>query len=127
MRVSKHRSTKTPPLAMFKSRKSTNSLVSPLASPNVAVTRPTYTNDQFSSSGSGRSPNFTSGAAMDRFGSYNSDSVKTEKTEKRRSGFFGLGKKEKEKDTAKEVSREFLMVICDVVETAGISCAVGSL
>ena len=48
---------------------------------------------------------------MDRLGSYNSETVKTEKAEKRRSGFFGLGKKEKEKDMAKEVSKDLPVAV----------------
>jgi len=41
---------------------------------------------------------------MDRVGSYTSDSMKSDKTAKRRSGFFGLGKKDKEREKEDEVS-----------------------
>lgn len=39
---------------------------------------------------------------MDRVGSYDSSTMKSEKSDRRRSGFFGFGKKDKDKDKDKE-------------------------
>ncbi len=50
----------------------------------------------------GRLPTYNAGDPMDRAGSYNSDSIRKDKTEKRRSGFFGLGKKDKDKEVVRE-------------------------
>jgi hypothetical protein len=43
-------------------------------------------------------PNYNSGHPVDRVGSGNYDS-RSVKSDKRRSGFFGFGKKDKEKDS----------------------------
>ncbi len=51
---------------------------------------------------------------MDRMSSYNSDSLRSDKTEKRRSGFFGMGKKEKEKEVS-----EAEIWLCDEGEEQG--------
>ncbi len=47
---------------------------------------------------------------MDRAGSYNSDSIRKDKTEKRRSGFFGLGKKDKDKEVVREKNVSWQLV-----------------
>ena len=85
---------------MFKSRKS-NSQVSPLAPP-VLANQSTLSNGSISGPGR-RSPAYAAGNPMDRVGSYHSDSLRSDKSEKRRSGFFGLGKKDKDKEIANGV------------------------
>ena len=76
---------------MFKSRKSTPLQIAPLAPPPGVVST-------MQASGNGSSPTtYTAGNPMERVGSYNSDSVRIDKMTKRRSGLFGLGKKDKER------------------------------
>ena len=57
-------------------------------------------------------PAYGSGGPVDRVGSYDSSTMKSEKSDRRRSGLFGFGKKDKDKDKdhkvddrQKEVSR----------------------
>lgn len=47
-------------------------------------------------------PAYGSGGPVDRVGSYDSSTMKSEKSDKRRSGLFGFGKKDKDKDKDKE-------------------------
>lgn len=43
-------------------------------------------------------PAYNSGGPVDRVGSYESSTMKSEKSDRRRSGLFGFGKKDKDKD-----------------------------
>lgn len=99
---------------MFK-RKSTPPTISPLAPPTSNQYPDRRLSQQQSQhrmgspqglappgTGSGPGPGsgtaYNSGTPVGRTGSYDSSTIKSEKSEKRRSGFFGFGKKDKDKE-----------------------------
>lgn len=80
-------------MSMFK-RKSTPPTISPLPPPQPSDRRLSHLQTQ--GQPMQQQPlNYNSGQPVERIGSYDNKSVKSDK---RRSGFFGFGKKDKEKD-----------------------------
>jgi len=87
-------------MSMFK-RKSTPPTISPLPPPQPSDRRLSHLQTQPMQQQQQQQPNYNSGHPVDRVGSGNYDS-RSVKSDKRRSGFFGFGKKDKDKDAKGE-------------------------